>query len=228
MKRLGTDSLLLANSRGKRCAVVGDDEREAACGYLSAGEDGLVDSPPVARSADPDRPVWQLISRIASHRTVARHSCSWPALTSLTRSGALGLVAEEALLDGFVYDDIRSKDRSLTRFRLVKLPLTGYLEWEFWNYRVREGLGEVVRIVDRTGAEGDLRSSSCFDFLLFDDSVALIHDYGTAGLQVGGWLVSSRDVLDRLGRTVADLREQSVALEGFISAHQLRLAEWLG
>jgi hypothetical protein len=141
---------------------------------------------------------------------------------------ALGLIAEEALVDGFVYDDIREKGRAVTRFRLVKLPLTDYLEWEFWNYRVREGLGEAVRIVDRTGDEGGLPSSSWFDFLLFDDSAALVHDCGTDGLQVGGWLVTSRYVLDRLGRTVADLREQSVALEGFIRAHDLRLAEWLG
>jgi hypothetical protein len=53
------------------------------------------------------------------------------------------LIAEETRLDGFVYDDIRDKGRSFTRFRLVKLPLTSYLEWEFWNYRVREGLGKL-------------------------------------------------------------------------------------
>jgi hypothetical protein len=107
---------------------------------------------------------------------------------------------------------------------LVKLPLTSYVEWEFCNYRVRGGLGKVVRIFDRTGALGDLPSSSHFDFLLFDDEVALVHDYGTNGLQVGGWLVASRDILDRLSCIVTDLSEQSVALEGFINAHHLTLA----
>lgn len=136
-----------------------------------------------------------------------------------------GLIEEEAArLDGFVYDDIRSKGRLFTRFRLVKLPLSEYLEYEFWNYRVRAGLGEVVHVVDQTGTEGSLPSCSNFDFLLFDDEVALIHDYGMDGLQVGGWLVATRDALDRLASIVTNLREQSVALETFIGAHQLRLA----
>jgi hypothetical protein len=133
------------------------------------------------------------------------------------------LVSEEARLDDFVYDDVRDKGRHFTRFRLVELPLSEYLEWEFWNYRIREELGEVVLVIDKTDSTDELPSRSYFDFLLFDGDAALIHDYGTDGLQVGGWLATSDDVLDRLGRTIASLRQESVALERFISAHHLRL-----
>jgi hypothetical protein len=81
------DSLLLEDSRGESFAVVSNDERQAACGYLTSGEDGLVDSPPTARSADPYRP--GRVLRITTYTVVARHSfpCAGPPLP--TPSGTL-------------------------------------------------------------------------------------------------------------------------------------------
>jgi hypothetical protein len=133
------------------------------------------------------------------------------------------LVEEEAKLDGFVYDDVQHKGRSFVRQRIVKLPLTSYLEWEFWNYRIRARLGEIVQVIDHTNSRDDLPNASFFDCLLFDNNIALVHDYGTDGLQVGGWLVTSQVVLDRLAGTIAGLKAQSVPLETFIAEKRIEL-----
>jgi hypothetical protein len=131
------------------------------------------------------------------------------------------LILAEAEIDGFVYEDVRTKDIPFVRLRLVKKPLSAYLRWEFWNYEVRERLGETVLVIDRTEDGKPLPNSSLFDFLLFDDRAALVHDYGTDGLQVGGWLVSSEAVLARLTEVALSLKEESTPLDAFIETNQL-------
>lgn len=128
-------------------------------------------------------------------------------------------VESEAQLDGFVYDDVRNKGRSFVRARIVKLPLSRYLEWEFWNYRIRMKFGEIVKVVDQAGSDLPLPNHSYFDFLLFDGSRALVHDYGQDGLQVGGWEVTSSEAIKRLTRVSDDLRSSSVDLEEFIATN---------
>lgn len=126
------------------------------------------------------------------------------------------LIEEEAEADRFVYEDVRKNGTPFIRLRLVKLPLSKYLEWEFWNYQVRQRLGETIMVIDQTSDPMTLPNSSFFDFLLFDDSVALVHDYGRDGLQVGGWLVTSREALRRLSDVAVSLEERSMPLDMFI------------
>jgi hypothetical protein len=133
------------------------------------------------------------------------------------------LVEAEAGLADFFYEDIQGKDLSSVRARIVKLPLSPYLEWEFWNYRIRIRLGELVRVVDYTGAPESLPNQSYFDFLLFDRTRALVHDYGTDGLQIGGWEVASGEAIDHLSSIADELRIQSIDLESFISSHKIKL-----
>jgi hypothetical protein len=61
-----------------------------------------------------------------------------------------------------------------------------------------------------------LPNEQYFDFLLFDDSTALVHDYGTDGRQVGGWLVTEPEILRDLEATVVGLRRGSQSLSAFL------------
>jgi hypothetical protein len=135
------------------------------------------------------------------------------------------LLEAEAELDGQVYDRVRANGTPFVRARAVLRPLTPYLTFEMWNYVVRAALGETIEIADLTAAGRRLPNHDVFDFLLFDDEAALIHDYGRGreGLQNGGWLTTDTDVLARLDRLGAHLRRRAVPLEQFLRTHGIRI-----
>ena len=61
--------------------------------------------------------------------------------------------------------------------------------------------------------------NDCFDFLLFDDASALVHDYGTGlvGLQSGGWLIRDPDALAALERKAVALRGSARPIREFMA-----------
>ncbi|MBT8226986.1 MAG: hypothetical protein HKP61_13335 [Dactylosporangium sp.] len=77
-------------------------------------------------------------------------------------------------------------------------------------------------ICDRSDDPWPLPSAECFDFVLFDERVALVHDYGQDGLQVGGWQVDSPEALDRLCDTAHMLRQRSEPLDDSVQRHNIR------
>jgi hypothetical protein len=112
-----------------------------------------------------------------------------------------------------LYDDVRDRGLDYARLRIVRRPLTPYLKWEVINYRARVNAGEKIYIIDRTGGREEYPNDQVFDYLLFDRTVALVHDYGNAGLQDGGWLVTDPGILERLEGTAIELRKQAVTLD---------------
>jgi hypothetical protein len=101
------------------------------------------------------------------------------------------------------------------RIRLITLPLTSYLEYELINYRIRDEMGETIEIV-LLDPRISLPNNDFFDFLVFDDAVALVHDYGTDGFQTGGWLVEEPGVVRRLEEIAVSLRHKSMPLAEFL------------
>jgi hypothetical protein len=128
---------------------------------------------------------------------------------------ATRLLKEEAEEDRSLYEEIKSRKLDHTRIRLVKKPLTPYLEYELISYKIRLAMGENIEIVLFDGGI-PLPSTEFFDFLLFDDSLALVHDYGTDGFQVGGWLTEEPEVIRRLEEIAVDLRSRSSPLAEFL------------
>src|SRR5882672_4909722 len=98
------------------------------------------------------------------------------------------LLQHEAEADRPLYEDIRRRNIEYARVRLVREPLTAYLEYELLSYRIRAEMGENIEVVCETRQH--LADEQSFDFLLFDRHTALDHDYGNGevGLQTGGWL----------------------------------------
>src|SRR5215470_5805918 len=97
------------------------------------------------------------------------------------------LLEREAEADRPLYEDVRRRGIEYARVRLVREPLTPYLEYELLSYRIRTEMGENIEVVHCEPAL-HLPNEQHFDFLLFDQHTALIHDYGTdeIGFQVGG------------------------------------------
>lgn len=129
------------------------------------------------------------------------------------------LLQEEAEPDRPLYDDVQEKGIDFARIRLVQRPLTLYLKFEFMSYQIRQGMGETIRLVELAN-DIKLPDENYFDFLLFDRSAALVHDYGNDGLQRGGWYTDHPSAIVKLEDTAGSLRNRSVDLEVFLAMNR--------
>jgi Family of unknown function (DUF6879) len=126
------------------------------------------------------------------------------------------LLQQEAEADRPLYDGIRRRGIDYARIRLVQEPFTPYLEYELMSYRIRAAMGENIEVV-RCEPAIRLPNEQYFDFLLFDQRTALIHDYGETGRQSGGWLTQDASVIARLAATARALRGTAISLERFVA-----------
>lgn len=126
------------------------------------------------------------------------------------------LLGEEAEADRPLYDDVREKGIDFARIRLIQRPLTPYLKFEFMSYQIRQGMGETIALIELAN-DIKLPGENYFDFLLFDRSAALVHDYGEDGLQCGGWYTDHPSVIVKLEETAESLRNRAVDLEVFLA-----------
>ncbi|MGH3902895.1 MAG: DUF6879 family protein [Pseudonocardiaceae bacterium] len=126
------------------------------------------------------------------------------------------LLKEEAEADRPLYEDVQEKGIDFARIRLIQRPLTPYLKFEFMSYQIRQGMGETIGLVELAN---DIRlpTENYFDFLLFDRSAALVHDYGDDGLQRGGWHTDHPSAIVKLEETAESLRRISVDLKVFLA-----------
>jgi len=85
-------------------------------------------------------------------------------------------------------------------------------------YQIRADMGETIEVVQVT-RDTPLPSNDYFDFLLFDRTIALVHDYGSGpvGEQTGGWLVRDAEPLRRLEAKALELRSRAVSLRSFLA-----------
>jgi hypothetical protein len=131
------------------------------------------------------------------------------------------LLRGEAESDQPLYEDVRRRGIDYARLRLVKLPLTPYLEYEMTAYSIRAEMGENIEVTEIPGGVG-LPSADYFDFLLFDSAVALIHDYGcgAVGVQSGGWLVRDPKVISTLEGIALGIRAHAMPVGDFSAARK--------
>jgi hypothetical protein len=134
-------------------------------------------------------------------------------------AGAEALLHGEALADQPLYDEVRKRDLEYARVRLLQEPLTDYLEYELLSYRIRAQLGENIEVV-RCDPALSLPNAHYFDFLLFDQHTALIHDYGAAGVgrQTGGWITHDPAVIEELEATLVKLRQNAEPLYRYLAS----------
>lgn len=128
------------------------------------------------------------------------------------------LLREEAEADRALYEDVRSRGIDFARIRVVREPWTDYLRYELLAYQIRADMGETIEVVQVT-RDTPLPSNDYFDFLLFDRTIALVHDYGSGpvGEQTGGWLVRDAEPLRRLEDKALELRSRAVSLRIFLA-----------
>ncbi|WP_221274542.1 DUF6879 family protein [Thaumasiovibrio subtropicus] len=100
---------------------------------------------------------------------------------------AIELIKKSKEKDYPVYESLRKRGVNVYRCRPVLLPLSDYLNWEFECYKENSKQGELIFL-----SEGlDIyKTHALHDFMLFDDKVALVHNYDENGLIQGGWMTT--------------------------------------
>jgi len=154
---------------------------------------------------------WQAYREAETNESQAAYDCG-------DIEAARRLLTEEAEGDRRLYEDVRRRGIEYARVRLVREPLTRYLDYELLSFRIRAEMGENIEIV-RCDPAQSLPDEQHFDLLLFDRRTALIHDYGSdeVGFQVGGWISQDPQVVERLEDTVMDLRRRGTPLGQFLA-----------
>jgi Family of unknown function (DUF6879) len=153
---------------------------------------------------------WQSYQELDSNKSLAAYNAG-------DLDETANLLQREAEADRPLYDSVRARGVTYARIRLVQLPLTPYLKYEIINYRIRREMGEWIEIV-KIPSDVPLPNAQFFDFLLFDEQAALIHDYGDDGRQIGGWATRRPEVLRTLAEKAVGLRRQASSLAEFLKS----------
>lgn len=114
-----------------------------------------------------------------------------------------------------LYKSIFKKSADLVRVRIVDFPISDYLKYEFISYKISALYGEKILIVNSEKIPS-LLEDNISDFLLFDNQLALVHDYDLNGLQRGGWKVSDPDMLENYQNLKVELITASEPLGAFL------------
>lgn len=102
-------------------------------------------------------------------------------------------------VQGPLYSSLFTKGADFVRVRAVELPLSPYLrDYEFPAYRISSRYGERILVLPLSEFKSDSGFFSASDYLLFDASAALIHDYDQSGFLRGGWLSLDPEYCDWL------------------------------
>ena len=98
------------------------------------------------------------------------------------------------------------------RLRMVELPLTPYLRYEFKSYPIGARYGQRVVVLNLEDGDNRATFSDVGELMVFDDFACMIHDYDAEGLMKGTWIIEGKDGVAPYVELVNRLEERSVPL----------------
>lgn len=117
---------------------------------------------------------------------------SWEAFSTGDWNRSLQCIDEHAPETRQYFEGLRDAGKQAARVRVVELPLTEYLVWEF-NVLVRSAtFGEQIRVIERAKARNLTDEIPIDDFVAIDDVVAYRVLYDAEGLNVGAERTTDR------------------------------------
>ena len=145
---------------------------------------------------------------------------SFEAFASGDWEASLRLIGQEATDTKAYFNGLRERRVRAIRVRIVELPLTPYLQWEFWVLRRNQALGEEVRVVDLT----TLRAAHGSDYdvpelAIIDSSVAYEVLYDEGGMNIGARKLVDTHAIEVCRQTTIELFEEGEPLDGFFEQY---------
>lgn len=141
---------------------------------------------------------------------------SWEALARGDFEEALRLIPASRAVDVPLYMALRERRVEFIRCRPVRLPLTDYLRWEFACYDFNAAHGEQILCAAEAEVAALFKERLHHDFLVFDDRVALLHDYDSNGQIRGGWETSDGEQIAALKEMFQEFRVCCVSYQRFL------------
>jgi hypothetical protein len=96
------------------------------------------------------------------------------------------------------YKTINAKRVDFIRCRPVVLPICDYLKWEMETYKHSSAAGNRIFCVMRDALADVFDCLALHDCMVFDRTVAFIHNYDETGLIQGGWMTRDADHIANL------------------------------
>lgn len=142
---------------------------------------------------------------------------SYDALVAGDLARAIDLIPSSVEGDRALYASLRERRVDFVRCRPIGRPLTPYLTWEMRHYEFNAREGERIFCCELTDNARLFSEYAKHDFMVFDDSLAFVHDYNEEGLIRGGWTVSSGDQISELQRLFSWIRSRCRPFDLFVS-----------
>ncbi|SDG65049.1 hypothetical protein SAMN05421505_106124 [Sinosporangium album] len=140
---------------------------------------------------------------------------SWEAWIAGYEKRAQALAEANRAEQAGVLRPLEDRGVSFIRVHVLEYPLTPYIRFELDHYRISSELGEQIFLVDRSDIEDIESQESLQDFILFDESRALVEKFSSEGLLLGGALVRDRDYLAWMADLHDSLRKRGTTYEAF-------------
>lgn len=168
-------------------------------------------------------PAWKLLSgrffkyeHLQSYREPG--DASFEAFERGDDVAAEALLTERVLAQEPLFREAQERGVQVIRVRRVVVPVSRYVQYEFAAFRATAPLGEQIRVfVPGTTPPEAIARCTEGDFLLFDSSVVLIHDYDPTGLIRGGWVSRSPEVIDAYEQAANYLLREATPFPAFDS-----------
>jgi len=135
------------------------------------------------------------------------------------RIAAARLIKSRVAKQGIMYGSALSRGVKLLRVRIVDLPITPYLSYEWPAYHVNATIGETI-LVPEPALISDLRHDRRMkDFLLFDDFLVLLLHYDSAGVFVGATPITDSERVQEYKEFSESLLPKSMPFTEFEKLH---------
>jgi len=100
---------------------------------------------------------------------------------------AMRLLRDVRASDDELYGSLKNRGVDFIRSRPVKYPFSQYLKWEFETYKYSAEKLEKIFCCLWSETANLFERTATKDFMVFDSTLAFIHDYDARGLIQGGW-----------------------------------------
>jgi hypothetical protein len=135
---------------------------------------------------------------------------------------AVELIPSVRSADLNLYNSLVARNIDFIRCRPVAFPLSNYLKWEFECYKFNAKHCEKIFCVKYDIVSALLQNFALHDFMVFDRSIAFVHDYDQAGEIQGGWLIEKQEHIDELTKLYSQIKEQCLDFYTFIDAYKVQ------
>lgn len=143
---------------------------------------------------------------------------SYVAFTRGDLRRSMQLLDESVAGDRELYASLRDRGVDFIRCRPISKPMSPYLAWEMQHYEFNSREGERIYCCDLNHVGNIFDQRAKHDFMVFDSSVAVIHNYDSSGGIAGGWMTRDEEKISILQSLFIEIKSHCSPFTMFFGA----------